>query len=92
MTIFLREDVRNLILGYPTVMHKIFGKFFGKIHIADLEIFGYPRIPGYPLTSSFEMRMGKLFSWGSLNIVQGTLPKIYLLIVKSNKVNIPQKC
>ena len=40
-----REVVRNLILGYPTLIHKFFGTFFGEIHRVNPEILGYPRIP-----------------------------------------------
>ena len=44
-----REDVRNLILGYPLLTN---GTFLGEIHRVNPEILGYPRIPGYPLTSA----------------------------------------
>ena len=47
-----REDVRNLILGYPSLKNKNFGTFLGEIHRINPEILGYPRIPGYPLTTS----------------------------------------
>ena len=47
----IREDVRNLILGYPSLTNKIFGTFWGEIHRVNPEILGYPRIPGhYDLT------------------------------------------
>ena len=44
-----RECVRNFILGYPTLIHKIFGTYFGEIHRVNLEILGYPRISRIPL-------------------------------------------
>ena len=47
-----REVVRNLILGYPSLTNKIFEIFLGEIHKVNPEILGYPRIPGYPLTTS----------------------------------------
>ena len=47
-----REDVRNLILGYPSLKNKNFGTFLGEIYRINPEILGYPRIPGYPLTTS----------------------------------------
>ena len=47
-----REDVRNLILGYPSLKNNNFGTFLGEIHRINPEILGYPRIPGYPLTPS----------------------------------------
>ena len=47
-----REDVRNLILGYPSLKNKIIGNFLGEIHRINPEILGYPRIPGSPLTTS----------------------------------------
>ena len=49
-----REDVRNLILGYPSLKNKNFGTFLGEIHRINPEILGYPRIPGYPLTPSLK--------------------------------------
>ena len=53
--IFLsREGVRNLILGYPTLMNKQFWNFFGEIHSVNPKILGYPRIPGSPLTPSLD--------------------------------------
>ena len=54
-TTFFREDVRNLILGYPSLKNKNFGTFLGEIHRINPEILGYPRIPGYPLTPSLDM-------------------------------------
>ena len=53
-----RDDVRNLILGYPSLKNKNFGTFLGEIHRINPEILGYPRIPGYPLTSSLLMLIG----------------------------------
>ena len=50
-----REDVRNLILGYPSLKNKNVGTFLGEIHRINPEILGYPRIPGYPLTTSLRM-------------------------------------
>ena len=50
-----REDVRNLILGYPSLKNKNFGTFLGEIHRINPEILGYPRIPGYPLTTSLQI-------------------------------------
>ena len=47
-----REEVRNSILGYPSLKNKNFGTFLGEIHRINPEKLGYPRIPGYPLTSS----------------------------------------
>ena len=47
-----REEVRNSILGYPSLKNKNFGTFLGEIHRINPEILGYPRIPGYPLTTS----------------------------------------
>ena len=47
-----REDVRNLILGYPSLTNKIFETLLGEIHRVNPEILGYPRIPGSPLTTS----------------------------------------
>ena len=41
-----------MILGYPSLKNKNFGTFLGEIHRINPEILGYPRIPGYPLTSS----------------------------------------
>ena len=43
-----REEVRNLILGYPSLKNKNFGTFLGEIHRINPEILGYPRIPGSP--------------------------------------------
>ena len=40
----IREGVRNLILVYPTLIHKFFGTFFGEIHRVNPEILVYPRI------------------------------------------------
>ena len=45
-------DVINLILGYPSLINKIFEIFLGKIHRENHGILGYPRIPGSPLTTS----------------------------------------
>ena len=39
------RSVRNLILGYPTLIHKNIGTFLGEIHRVNPEILGYPRIP-----------------------------------------------
>ena len=49
----IREDVRNLILGYPLLTN---GTFLGEIHRVNPEILGYPRIPGYPLTPSLILK------------------------------------
>ena len=56
VTIF-REEVRNSILGYPSLKNKNFGTFLGEIHRINPEILGYPRIPGYPLTTSLHKFM-----------------------------------
>ena len=48
----VREEVRNSILGYPSLKNKNFGTFLGEIYRINPEILGYPRIPGYPLTTS----------------------------------------
>ena len=48
----MQGGVKNLILGYPALIHKNFGTFFGEIHRVNPEILRYLRIPGYPLTSS----------------------------------------
>ncbi len=48
MTDEFREGFRNLILGYPTLIQKNFGIFFGEIHRVNPEILGYPRIPRIP--------------------------------------------
>ena len=50
--IIFREEVRNSILGYPSLKNKNFGTFLGEIYRINPEILGYPRIPGYPLTTS----------------------------------------
>ena len=55
------ECVRNLILGYPTLIHKIFETFFGEIHRVNPEILRYPRIPGSPLMTSLQKLMYSLF-------------------------------
>ena len=47
-----REDVRNLILVYPSLTNNFFLTFLGEIHRVNPEILGYPRIPGSPLTTS----------------------------------------
>ena len=57
----VREDVRNLILGYPSLKNKNFGTFLGEIHRINPEILGYPRIPGYPLTTSLHLVPNKLY-------------------------------
>ena len=44
-----RECVSFFILGYPTLIHKIFGNFFGEFHRVNPEILGYPGIPRIPL-------------------------------------------
>ena len=54
-----REEVRNLILGYPSLKNKNFGTFLGEIHRINPEILGYPRIPGYPLTPSLFIPEGR---------------------------------
>ena len=46
-----------MILGYPSLKNKNFGTFLGEIHRINPEILGYPRIPGYPLTSSLVLRV-----------------------------------
>ena len=77
----IREDVRNLILGYPSLKNKNFGTFLGEIHRINPEILGYPRIPGYPLTPSLELKMisirnhktiyhSKWFIWNNHILVQ----------------------
>ena len=50
--IIFGEEVRNSILGYPSLKNKNFGTFLGEIYRINPEILGYPRIPGYPLTTS----------------------------------------
>ena len=61
---FAREEVRNSILGYPSLKNKNFGTFLGEIHRINPEILGYPRIPGYPLTTSLHFSSMKKFSFG----------------------------
>ena len=43
-----REDVRNLILGYPAIHEKFFLNIFAKFFRVNPEILGYPRIPRIP--------------------------------------------
>ena len=59
--VIVREDVRNLILGYPSLKNKNFGTFLGEIHRINPEILGYPRIPGYPLTPSLTVSIVKIY-------------------------------
>ena len=47
--VIIREDVRNLTLGYPSLTNR---NLLGEIHKVNSEILGYPRIPGSPLTTS----------------------------------------
>ena len=54
-----REEVRNLILGYPSLKNENVGTFLGEIHRKNPEILGYPRIPGYPLTTSLQKARSK---------------------------------
>ena len=43
-------------MGYPSLKNKNFGTFLGEIHRINPEILGYPRIPGYPLTTSLHIQ------------------------------------
>lgn len=61
-----REDVRNLILGYPSLKNKNVGTFLGEIHRINPEILGYPRIPGSPLMYSLTLS-------NSIPLCQGVL-------------------
>ena len=55
-----REDVRNLILGYPSLKNKHFGTFLGEIHRINPEILGYPRIPSNNLPCDNNIGIGEI--------------------------------
>ena len=65
-----REGVRNLILGYPSLINKIFGTFLGENHRVNPEILGDTMIPGSPLTTSLWRGRGADGSLGQRDCIQ----------------------
>ena len=66
-----REEVRNSILGYPSLKNKNFGTFLGEIYRINPEILGYPRIPGYPLTTSLFLSLNSFLKNHSSTFKKG---------------------